>query len=85
MSHAGLAVKRQPGTNSHYKDIVIKRQRIDVLVNDDVIVELKSLSKLPEVWTSQVLSYLDAMNLKRGLLINFERNKLIDGVKRISL
>ena len=85
MGHAGLAVKRQVGANTRYKDIVIKGQRIDVLVNDEVIVEVKSLSKLPEVSTSQVLSYLNAMNLKRGLLINFGQKKLIDGVKRISL
>lgn len=74
---------RQVSTNVRYKDIIIQGQRIDVVVNDEVIVELKSLIKLPEVSTSQVLSYLRAMKLKRGLLIKLD--KKIDGVKRISL
>jgi len=60
-------------------------QRIDIVVNEAVVIEIKSLKKLPEFATSQVLSYLHAMKLKRGLLINIGQNKLIDGVKRISL
>ena len=68
-----------------YKGKVIKGQRIDLLVENEVIVELKSISKLPEVATAQVLSYLKATGLKRGLLINFGVTKLVDGIKRISL
>ena len=68
-----------------YKDKVIKGQRIDILVEDEVIVEIKSLSRLPDVSTAQILSYLKATNLKRGLLINFGAKMLRDGVKRISL
>jgi GxxExxY protein len=68
-----------------YKDKVIKGQRIDVLVEEEVIVEIKSLSKLPEVSTAQVLSYLKATSLKRGLLINFGAKMLREGIKRISL
>ena len=64
---------RQVSTNVRYKDIIIQGQRIDVVVNDEVIVELKSLIKLPEVSTSQVLSYLRAMKLKRGLLIKLDK------------
>lgn len=85
MSQVGLNVKRQVSTNVRYKDIIIQAQRIDVVVNDQVIVEVKSLIKLPEISTSQVFSYLHAMKLNRGLLINFGQKKLIDGVKRISL
>ena len=85
MSQVGLNVKRQVSTNVRYKDIIIQGQRIDVVVNGEVIVEVKSLVKLPEVSTSQVISYLHAMKLKRGLLINFGQKKLIEGVKRISL
>ena len=85
MNQVGLTVQRQVSTDIRYKDIIIRGQRIDVLVNEDVIVEVKSLKKLPDIATSQVISYLHAMNLKRGLLINFGQQKLIDGVKRISL
>jgi len=85
MNQVGLTVQRQVSTDTRYKDIIIRGQRIDVVVNEDVIVEVKSLKKLPDIATSQVISYLHAMNLKRGLLINFGQQKLIDGVKRISL
>ena len=85
MNQVGLTVQRQVSTDIRYKDIIIRGQRIDVVVNEDVIVEVKSLKKLPDIATSQVISYLHAMNLKRGLLINFGQQKLIDGVKRISL
>jgi GxxExxY protein len=85
MNQVGLTVQRQVSTDTRYKDIIIRGQRIDVVVNEDVIVEVKSLKKLPDIATSQVISYLHAMNLKRGLLINFGQQKLIDGLKRISL
>ena len=85
MSQIGLNVQRQVITDIRYKDIVIQGQRIDIIVNEEVIVEVKSLAKLPAIATSQVLSYLHAMNLKRGLLINVGQHKLVDGVKRISL
>ena len=85
MNQAGLSVQRQVSTDIRYKNIIIQGQRIDIVVNEEVIVEIKSLKRLPDIATSQVLSYLHAMKLKRGLLINFGQLKLIDGVKRISL
>lgn len=68
-----------------YKDKIIKGQRIDILVEDEVIVEIKSLSKLPDVSMAQILSYLKATGLERGLLINFGAKMLREGKKRISL
>jgi GxxExxY protein len=71
-----------------YKDKVIKDQRVDLLVEDEddrVVVDLKSLSRLPDISTAQVLSYLKATGLKRGLLINFGEKRLVDGVRRLSL
>jgi len=50
-----------------------------------VVVELKSVSSLPEVALAQVLSYLRAAGQKRGLLINFGNPRLVDGIKRMSL
>jgi GxxExxY protein len=85
MSQVGLTVQRQVSTGIQYKNIIIRGQRIDVVVNEEVIIEVKSLKKLPDIMTSQVISSLHAMNLKRGLLINFGQQKLINGVKRISL
>ena len=56
-----------------------------MLVENEVVVEIKSLARLPEAATAQILSYLKATGLKRGLLINFGAATLIQGVKRISL
>lgn len=85
MNKVGLKVQRQVITDIRYKDIIIQGQRIDVVVNEEIVVEVKSLKKLPDIATSKVLSYLHAMKLRRGLLINFGQHKLIDGIKRISL
>jgi GxxExxY protein len=80
----GIRFQRQVSVDVNYKGRVIKGQRIDVIVEDQVIVELKSLTKLPEFVTAQVLSYLKATGLKRALVINFGEKLLVDGVRRIS-
>ena len=63
----------------------MKGQRLDLLVENSVVVEIKSVRELPDVAMAQTLSYLKATGLKRALLINFGKNTLIDGLKRISL
>ncbi len=77
--------ERQVAVDVFYKGHVIQGQRLDLLVEAEVIVEIKSLKELPDVAMAQVLSYLKATGLKRALLINFGEKKLIDGIKRISL
>lgn len=81
----GIHFERQKEVDVIYKGCVIRGQRLDLLVENEVVVELKSVRKLPEVAMAQVLSYLKATGLKRALLINFGEAKLVDGVKRISL
>ena len=81
----GIGYRRQVEIDVIYKDKVIKGQRIDILVEEEVVVEIKPLSKLPDVSTAQILSYLKATGLKRGLLINFGAKMLREGLKRISL
>jgi len=81
----GLKYQRQVPVEFHYKGRSIKGQKLDLLVEGQVIVELKSVSQLPDVAKAQVLSYLKATGLKRGLLINFGLPRLVDGVKRLSL
>jgi len=81
----GLVAQRQVQVEVKYKEIVIKGQILDMLVAQEVVVELKAVSKLPDVATAQVLSYLKATGLKRGLLLNFGENRLVNGIKRISL
>jgi GxxExxY protein len=81
----GLRVERQVEVDVLYKRIVIKGQRVDIRVEGQVVVELKSVSRLPEVALAQTLSYLKATGLKRALLLNFGEQRLVDGIKRISL
>jgi GxxExxY protein len=77
--------RRQVEIDVVYKDKIIKGQRLDILVEEEVIVEIKSLSRLPEVSMAQTLSYVKATGLKRALLINFGEKMLRNGIRRISL
>ncbi|HEY0048855.1 MAG TPA: GxxExxY protein [Pyrinomonadaceae bacterium] len=81
----GIKYRRQTEIDVIYKGKIIKGQRVDILVENELIVELKSISELPEVASAQILSYLKATGLKRGLLINFGAMKLVDGIRRFSL
>lgn len=58
--------------------------RADVILNDKVIIELKSVEVLADVHYKQVLTYLKLTNLKLGLLVNFNVVLLKDGIKRIA-
>ncbi len=80
-----IKYQRQVPADIIYKGKVIKGQKIDLLVENEVVVEIKSLSKMPEVALAQTLSYLKATKLKRGLIINFGEKRLIDGIKRVAL
>jgi GxxExxY protein len=68
-----------------YKNHIIKGQRLDLLVAGEVIVETKSVAKLPDVAVAQVISYLKATRSRRGLHFNFGCSRMADGIKRISL
>jgi GxxExxY protein len=81
----GLFFQRQVAVDVMYKGHAIQGQRLDLLVANEVIVEIKSMRALPEVATAQVLSYLKATGFKRGLLLNFGERQMVGGVKRISL
>ncbi len=80
----GISCQRQVEVDVVYKGIVIKGQRVDLLVAGEVIVEVKSIASLPEVALAQVLSYLKVTKLNRGLVLNFGCPRMIDGVRRIS-
>ena len=81
----GLAVERQVPIAVKYKNIQIGGQRLDLLVEGEIIVELKAVEYLTPVHEAQILSYLKASGLRLGLLINFNMSRLIDGVQRFVL
>lgn len=80
-----IACERQKEVDVVYKGHIIKGQKLDLLVEVQVVIELKAVSRLPDVAMAQTLSYLKSTGLSRALLINFGQSRLIDGVKRISL
>ena len=56
--------------------------RLDILVNDCLVLELKSVEKFLTVHEAQMLTYLKLANISTGLLINFNVTRLVDGIKR---
>ena len=80
----GLEVKQQVPLPVIYKDIKLNAgYRIDMIVENKVIIEIKSVDALAPIHTAQILTYLKLKDLKFGLLINFNEIKVIDGLKRI--
>ncbi|SHH50289.1 GxxExxY protein [Chryseobacterium oranimense] len=57
--------------------------RIDILVEDKVILELKSVKNLEDIYFKQLTTYLKLSNKKLGLLINFNTTNILDGIKRV--
>lgn len=70
----------------HYDGVMIELgYRLDLLVENKVIVELKAVDKVSAVHQAQLLSYLKLSRKKLGLLINFNVMHLRDGIKRVVL
>ena len=81
---SGMQVKSQLDLPISYDGIKLDAgYRIDLLVNDLVIVELKCVESFTSVHMAQLLSYLKLSNKNVGLLINFHVKQLTDGIKRI--
>jgi GxxExxY protein len=77
-------VKKQLGLPLVYKEIDLEiGYRLDLLVEDKVVIEIKSVECLSDVHIAQVLTYLKLSNAKVGLLINFNVSRLTDGIKRL--
>lgn len=79
----GLRVERQKEIAIAYRDIQLHGQRLDLVVEGSIIVELKSVSKLLDVHAAQLLSYLRATDLPLGFLFNFNVTWMREGLKRI--
>ncbi|MCB0722386.1 MAG: GxxExxY protein [Ignavibacteriae bacterium] len=80
----GLKVKRQVPIPIVYEEVKLDcGYRLDLLVNDSVIIEIKAVEALNKIHLAQILSYLKLSNHKLGLIINFNVLKLIDGIKRV--
>jgi GxxExxY protein len=82
----GLNVQSQVCLPVNYKDLEIESAfRIDLLIPEQLVIEIKSINDLRSVHTAQLLTYMKLANIAKGLLINFNTIKLINGVKRLVL
>ena len=84
LSLRGLHFQRQVSLPVSYKGVCLNcGYRMDILVEDEVVVEVKSVQKLGSVHEAQLLSYLKLSGRAVGLLINFNVKMLKSGVKRL--
>lgn len=80
----GLRVDRQKPLPVVYKEVKLEAgYRIDLLVENKVVVELKAVEALNDVHLAQVLTYLKLSGCKLGLLMNFNVTKLTNGIRRL--
>lgn len=82
----GLDVKVQLGLPVHYNDVVLELGfRIDLLVEDMVIIEIKSVQELKDVHKKQLTTYLKLSGIKMGILVNFNVSSLVDKISIIRI
>lgn len=85
LEQRGLKVERQLQVPIIYKGNVLKTElRLDVLVEDKVIVELKSVEEMKKVFAKQLLTYLRLMDKKIGLLVNFNTDNILTAITRVA-
>ncbi len=79
-----IRVQRQISVPIRYKGVALgSALRLDLLVGDKVIIEVKATEVDYELFKTQVLTYLRLTNIKLGLVLNFGQSRLIDGLTRV--
>ena len=74
---------RQKQIEIRYKTYPIAKGKIDLLIDNKIIVEIKAVECFAEIHRAQIISYLRATNLKLGLLMNFNVKYMKDGIRRV--
>lgn len=82
---AGLAYEREARIPAVYKGRLLGTFRVDFIVENEVVVEIKSVERMSPVFDAQVITYLRLTGKHVGLLINFNSRLLKDGIKRVIL
>ena len=83
---AGLTVEKQKALPLIYKEIHLETgYRIDLIVNKQIVLEIKSVEAITDIHVAQVLTYLKLSKCKLGLLLNFNVPSLKLGIKRLIL
>ncbi|MDD3788037.1 MAG: GxxExxY protein [Petrimonas sp.] len=85
LAKAGLNIKTQVGLPLVYEEIKLDvGYRIDILVENKVIIEIKPVEELHDVYYKQLLTYLKLSGKKLGILVNFNTIDIASGIKRIA-
>lgn len=83
LTHRGLALQRQQLLPLEYRGLRIDAgYRVDLIVENAILIELKSVDRLLPLHEAQVLTYLRLSGLPVGLLLNFNELRLLDGLRR---
>jgi GxxExxY protein len=86
LQECGLHVKKELALPIVYKDVKLDHgYRIDLLVEDQLVIEIKTIEAFSDVHTAQVLTYLKLGNYPLGLLLNFHVSRMKNGIKRLVL
>lgn len=81
-----IPFSRQQSVDIFYDNLVIQKGlRIDILVDDLVVIELKAQETIHPIWSAQLLSYLKLTNKRLGYILNFHVPLMKNGIKRIIL
>ena len=84
LKNIGLEVEQQVSMPFKYKDVYLEvGYRIDLMIENKVILEIKSVDRLAPVHFAQTLTYLKLSEKKLGLLINFNKNIIKNGIHRL--
>ena len=81
----GIRFEQQRPVGFRYKGQPVGEGRLDFLIDDGLVLELKAVDKLLPIHHAQVLSYLKSTGCQLGLLINFNERLLRDGIRRVVL
>ena len=85
LKERGLKVERQVEVPIQYKGNELKTPlRLDLLIENQIIVELKSVEEMKPVFAKQLLTYLRLLDKRVGLLVNFNSSNIREGIKRIA-
>lgn len=78
-----IPFERQKEVEIPYKRVVLSGQRLDLLVDGRLILELKAVEQILPIHEAQIMSYLKALNLRAGLILNFNVKQMRLGIKRL--
>ena len=85
LDERGIPYQRQVGFQLTYKNQIVGAGRLDLLVDDCLVVELKAVEQMNDLYLAQTLSYLRATGHRLALLVNFNVARISTGIRRVAL